>query len=215
MSTDRALRREIQQWVEDAAPSVPWFERQVIAAVRAGAKPRHQRSVWLGAGSVAAGVVGVLVVGVLVGVRLGAHYVGSAPTHLVPSRDHAVVSYRALVDADMHAVDTSYQRSFACKTRDACARDLAQIRTDTETLLRDISASEAPPSVAGGAAQVKAAARQFIVQLDVALAVIQQPNSDYIAASGAPSVHDLDLAVGGVDCWPATPVEAGHGIACL
>jgi hypothetical protein len=214
MSTDRALRYEIQQWIEGVAPPAPWFEHRVTAAVRAGVEPKHRGGVWLGVRSVAAVVSGVLVVGVLVGLGLGAHYFPAAATYLAPSLDPAIVGYRAPIDVDIRAIDSSFQRSTACKTRDACASDLAQIRIDTEALLRDISVSQAPPSVAVDAEQVKAVARQFIVQLNVALAVIQQPNSDYIAASGAPTVDELDLAVAKLDCWPATPVDGEHGIAC-
>lgn len=213
MSSDRALRHEIERWVEEAAPPAPWLEHQVIAAVRARAEATHRTEEWfkvrLAAPTVAAVVLAVLVAGILVGLRLG-----GPVSHVAPSRDPGLVSYRAVIDVDMHAVDSSFQKSLTCKTRDACASDLAQTRTATETLLRDISAREAPPSVVVGAERVKAAARQFIVQLDVALAVIQQPNSDYIAASGAPTVNDLDRAVAQVDCWPATPVEGGHGISC-
>jgi hypothetical protein len=214
MSTHRALRYEIQQWVEGVAPPAPWFEHRVIAAVRAGVEPRHRAGVWLGARSLAAVVTGVLVFGVLAGLGIGAHYFPRAATYLAPSGDHAIVSYRTLIDGDMHAVDSSFQRGTACKTRDACASDLAQMRIDTETLLSDISAREAPPSVDVSAERVEAMARQFILQLNVALTVIQQPNSDYIAASAAPVVHDLDLAVAKVDCWPAAPVDGDHGISC-
>jgi hypothetical protein len=214
MSTDRALRHEIQQWVEGAAPPAPWFEHRVIAAVRAGVEPKHRAGVWLGVRSLAAVVSTVLVVGVLVGLGLGAHYFPAAATYLAPSRDPAIVGYRAPIDVDIRAVDSSFQRSTACKTRVACASDLAQMRIATETLLRDISAREAPLSIDLSAERVKAVAQQFIVQLNVALAVIQQPNSDYIAASGAPTVYELDLAVAKLDCWPATPVDGEHGIAC-
>jgi hypothetical protein len=214
VSTQRALRREIQEWVEGAAPPAPWFEHRVIAAVRAGVEPRHRGGVWLRARSLAAVVNGLLVVGVLVGLGLGAHYFPGSVTDLAPSRDPAIVSYRALVDVDIRAVDSSFQLSTACKTRDACARDLAQMRTDTETLLRDISTRSVPASVAARAERVEDVAQQFIAQLDLALVVIQQPNSDYIAASAAPMVHGLDLAVAKVDCWPATPVDGDHGITC-
>jgi hypothetical protein len=214
MSFDRALRHEIERWVENSAPPAPWLEHQAIAAVRARAEAnRRTRSTWstvrLAAPSVAALVSAVLVVGILIGVR-----VGGAASHPAPSRDPALVSYRARLDIDMHVVDFSFERSLVCSARVECASDLAQVRTATETLLSDISASETPSSVVVSVGRVKAAARQFIVQLDVALAVVQQLNSDYRAASGAPTPHDLDRAVADVDCWPATPVEGGHGISC-
>ena len=126
----------------------------------------------------------------------------------------ALVSYRTLVDADMRTVDLTFTTSFACKTRDACAGDLAQTRIATETLVRDISASQTPAPLVGAVGRVQTAARQFIAQLDVAVAVVQQPNSDYIAATGAPNVYDLDMAVAAVDCWPATPRDGHYGISC-
>jgi hypothetical protein len=42
MSSDRALRHEIERWVEGAAPPAPWLEQQVIAAVRARAETGHR-----------------------------------------------------------------------------------------------------------------------------------------------------------------------------
>ena len=213
MSSDRVLRQEIERWVEKAAPPAPWLEHRVIAAVSARAGTSHQSGSWFrarwAAPALAALVIAALVVAVLVGSRLGGR-VGQ----VAPSRDPVLVSYRTLIDADMRTVDLSFTTSSACKTRDACASDLAQTRTATEALLRDISASETPPSVLGAVGRLKAAAQQFIVQLDVALAVVQQPNSDYIAATGAPTVYVLDLAAAEVDCWPITPKDGHYGISC-
>jgi hypothetical protein len=69
MSSDRALRREIERLVDVAAPPAPWLEQRVITAVRARAEagrragPRSQHDfgalrrfgsgLWLGAGLVA------------------------------------------------------------------------------------------------------------------------------------------------------------------
>ena len=213
MSSDRVLRQEIERWVEKAAPPAPWLEHRVIAAVSAGAGMSHRSGNWFkarwAAPALAALVIAALVVAVLVGSRLGGR-VGQ----VAPSRDPVLVSYRTLIDDDIRTVDLSFTTSFACKTRDACATDLAQTRTATETLVRDTSAGKTPAPLVGAVGQVQTAARQFIAQLDVALQVVQQPNSDYIAATGAPSVYDLDMAVAAVDCWPATPKDGHYGISC-
>lgn len=213
MSSNRMLRQEIERWVEEAAPPAPWLEHRVIAAVnaRAGASDRRGERFDLrrAAPTVAALVISALVVAVLVGSRLGGGVV-----QVAPSRDPVLVGYRILIDADMRTVDLSVTTSFACKTRDACATDLAQTRTATEALMRDISASQTPAPLLGSVGRVQTAARQFIAQLDVALQVVQQPNSDYIAATGAPNVYDLDMALAAVDCWPATPRDGDHGISC-
>jgi hypothetical protein len=42
MSSERALRREIELWVEGATPPAPWLEQTVIAAVRASQEGRHR-----------------------------------------------------------------------------------------------------------------------------------------------------------------------------
>jgi hypothetical protein len=72
MSSDRALRREIERWVEGAAPPAPWLEQNVIAAVRARADAGHRTGTrpWRGFGPLggiasgqrlAAGLVAILI----------------------------------------------------------------------------------------------------------------------------------------------------------
>lgn len=72
MSSDRALRREVERWVEGAAPPALWLEQQVIAAVRASAeagyrpapRPRRDFGAFPGFGSgarLAAGLVALLI----------------------------------------------------------------------------------------------------------------------------------------------------------
>jgi hypothetical protein len=162
----------------------------------------------------AALVIAALVVGVLVGSRLAAHTSQVPATEPGPSRDPAVVSYRALIDGDLKIVDFSFQENSRCQTREACAGALVQTRVAAQTLLRDMSTADAPASLSANALRVEAAVQQFIVQLDAANALIQQPNSDYISASQVPTIRDVDLSVAAVDCWPAQPLEGDHGITC-
>ncbi len=72
MSSERALRREIELWVEGAAPPAPWLEEKVIAAVRAdqevgrptGPRPQRDFGALGGFGSglrLAAGLVALLI----------------------------------------------------------------------------------------------------------------------------------------------------------
>ncbi len=216
---DRELTRDIRRLVEDTVPPAPWLEDRVMVAVATAAErpvATSQRPPRLGlqAAAVAALVIGALVIGVLVGSRLGANGNQVPATKPTPSRDPAVVSYRALIDGDASAVEFSFLQNSRCQTRETCARSLVQTRTAAQALLRDMSSARAPTSVSPAALRVEAAADQFIVQLDVAIALIEQPNSDYVAASLAPTIHDLDLSVAVVDCWPAAPIDEEHGITC-
>jgi hypothetical protein len=215
---DRGLTRDLQRLADDIIPPAPWLDDRVMAAVLADAERRvaspHRRVPFGLAAAMAALVIAALVVGVLVGARLAVRTNQVPATELGPSRDPAVVSYRALVDGDLKTVDFSFQLSSRCQTREDCARSLAQTTAAAQALLRDMSTTDAPASLSATALRVEAAGRQFIVQLDAANALIQQPNSDYISASQVPTIHDLDVSVAAVDCWPALPVEGDHGITC-
>ncbi len=216
---DRELTRDIRRLVEDTVPPAPWLEDRVIAAVMAaaerpsGLRPRPAR-LGLAAAAVAALVIAALVVGVLVGSHMGANMRQVQATEKTPSRDPVLVSYRALIRGDMNAIDFSFQLNSQCHTRAACARALVQTRTGAETLLSDMSSARTPASLSGAALRVEAATEQFIVQLDAAIALTQQPNSDYISASLVPTIHDLDLSVAALDCWPAAPIDEAHGMTC-
>jgi hypothetical protein len=215
---DRELTRDLKRLAEDITPPAPWLEDRVMAAVLAAAErraaPRRRVPFGLGAAAMAALVIAALVVGVLVGSRLAAHTTHVPATEPGPSRDPAVVSYRALVDGDLKTVDFSFQLNSRCQTRAGCAGALVQTRVAAQALLRDMSTTDAPPSLSASALRVEAAVQQFIVQLDAAGALLQQPNSDYISASQVPTIHDVDLSVAAVDCWPAHPLEWDHGITC-
>lgn len=213
---DRGLTRDIQRLAEDIIPPAPWLDDRVMAGVLAAAERRaasHRRrgTFALGAAAMIALVIAALVVGVLVGARLAAH-TGQVPAG--PSRDPALVGYRALIDRDLKTVDFTFQLESRCQNRDSCALALAQTKTATEALLRDMTSERAPASVADAALRIEAAAQQLIVQLDAANALIKQPNGDYISASQVPTIHDLDVSVAAVDCWPALPLEGDHGITC-
>lgn len=212
---DRELTRDIRRLAEDIIPPAPWLDDRVMAAVLSAAERRvatRQGRVpfALGAAAIGALVIAALVVGVLVGSRLA---VPSGQVPAGPSRAPAVVGYRALIDRDLKTVDFYFQLDSRCQARDSCALALAETKTATEALLHDTNA-RTPAAVSEAALRVDAAARQFIVQLDAANALIQQPNSDYIAASQVPTIRDLDVSVAAVDCWPAVPLEGSHGITC-
>jgi hypothetical protein len=216
---DRELTRDLSRLAEDIVPPAPWLDDRVMAAVLAAAERRvatRQRRVPFGlaAAVMAALVIAALVVGVLVGSRIAAHTSQVPASEPGPSRDPAVVSYRALIDGDLKTVDFSFQLNSRCQTREGCARSLVQTRVAAQALLRDISTTDAPASLSAEALRVEAAAQQFIVQLDAANVLTQQPNSDFISASEVPTISDLDLSVAAVDCWPAPPLEGSHGITC-
>jgi hypothetical protein len=171
-------------------------------------QPSLRRFIFIGVGAV---IVGLLVVGVVLTSRL----VGSSVSRPSPSRDAAVVHYREMVLADVTRIDVEYSRGWTCKTRAKCISATADVRTATEALLTDVAAFPAPTSLNAAAQQMKAAAEQFVVQLDAAAALMQQPSSDFIAAAAAPNVHDVDFAAATIGCWPLKAVEIGRrGIDC-
>ena len=123
-----------------------------------------------------------------------------------PSPDPLVVHYRHLIDADMSAINFALYRS-RCNSRETCTSTLMQVETATEALLSDLSNAVAPSGVGPTVEPFKLAAQQFEEQVDGDLIAIQQPNSDFIAAT--PTVADLFLAAATFDCWPSKPVNFG------
>jgi hypothetical protein len=167
-----------------------------------------------------AGVVGLLLLGGL----LAASHLSreAAPTSAVrtsPAESADSLAYAARLNSDLDALDAQDFKKLDCKTRALCIEELQAIRALTMTVVGD--ASDQPPTLF--AAQAKAitqAGQEFLRQLDATLSVVQKPGSDYVAASATPNVHDLDMAVGAVVCWPKKPVaayeagEAATGFAC-
>lgn len=157
-------------------------------------------------------VVGVLVLGLLVGglalaLRTVPHSVSQPSTQLAVSRDTEVVRYREMVNADIKTIDVDYQRGWTCKTRDGCIAAQATVKAATNALLNDAATHPAPTSLATAEQRLKAVGEQFVAQLDAAVAVMRDPNSNFAAAAGSPNVHDLDYAVATIVCWPLKPVE--------
>lgn len=136
---------------------------------------------------------------------------GSAPhAALKPpaQSDPAAAGFRALVDRDMRAINAPFDKSSGCRTRQVCTTELMETKSASEGLLLDLATAPVPKVFIQTDAEMTIAARQFIDQLDVALALLLQPNSDYLAASGIPRSYDLRLAVAAVDCWPGKPLPA-------
>jgi hypothetical protein len=133
----------------------------------------------------------------------------SAAAKPSPSPDAALVQYRNVIDGDMRAASAANQR-LPCGTRPLCIADIDLMMSTADHLLNDVTRLPAPPQLATLAQAVAAAARTYIGQLDVALAVAKQPNGNYQAAVNVPNPHDLDLSVAALDCWPAQPVNPGN-----
>jgi len=165
-----------------------------------------------------AGVVAVLLIGALVVSRMTAHTVPAPPAGATTTPDAATATYIAMVNSDMNTLDFQFGKRYDCKTRAVCIDELQQINTVAGKLLRDLSAAAPPPGLAGAGGRLKNAAQQFVDQVGATLLVLQRPDSEYITASAVPEIHDLDLAAGGVICWPATPVpvwgESTTGYTC-
>jgi hypothetical protein len=152
-------------------------------------------------------LLGLLVAGLALVLRTVPRPISQPSTQLAVSRDAAVVRYREMVNSDIKTIDVEYQRGWTCKTRDGCIAAQATVKAATNALLSDAAINPAPTSLAAAEQQLKAAGRQFVVQLDAAVALMREPNSNFVAAAGAPSVHDLDYAVATIVCWPLKPVE--------
>jgi len=94
VSSDRVLRREIERWVEGAAPPAPWLEDRVITAVRAhagagyrpGLRLRRHLGAFQGGARLAAGLVAlVIAVGTVAALLVSAR---SAHNPTIPSGVH-------------------------------------------------------------------------------------------------------------------------------
>lgn len=130
-----------------------------------------------------------------------------------PSPDALVVQYRHLIDGDMNAINFALYR-LPCNSRQTCTSELKQVETATEALLSDLSNAVAPSGVGPTVEPFKSAVQQFEEQVDGDLVVVQQPNSNYTAAT--PTVDDLFKAAATLDCWPSKPVNFGGegGYSC-
>ncbi|TAN34859.1 hypothetical protein EPN29_00615 [bacterium] len=86
------------------------------------------------------------------------------------------------------------------------------MRSTAVSLLRDLTNTPAPEAISQPAANLKAATQQFIDRVDASIRTVQQPGSDYVNAADNLDLHALNLAAGGVVCWPANviPAEAGE-----
>ena len=199
--------------VDGSVPSAPWLEDRVLAAVRDAASSKNRsRNELVGirftAAALAAMVVALLIVVTLLGSRL--NQLDTVPgSSAGPSRDAAVVAYRAMVDGDMGVVHRAYAKD--CTSRQTCAWILSKARDATQALQHDTSATTPPASIAPAVRNVEAAATHFTVQLDAAILALESPTADYRSALAGPTISELDLAVGVLDCWPITPVADNAG----
>jgi hypothetical protein len=141
---------------------------------------------------------------------------GAVPSVPAPAstatRDAAVTSYGSMVNGDMGALNTEFYKKFLCKTRELCVAELQDMRATAASLLRDLTNTPAPEAITQPAANLKTATQQFIDRLDASIRTAQQPGSDYVHAADTLDLHALNLAAGGVVCWPANviPAEAGE-----
>jgi hypothetical protein len=152
-------------------------------------------------------VIAITGVALLLGYRFGPHATPAASVHSAQV-DTAVTGFRALIDRDMLAINSPFDKSSKCRTRQVCAAELTETRSASEGMLVDLASASTPKVFVQADAAMTIAARQFIAQLDAALTLLLQPNSDYLAASGIPRSYNLRLAVAAVDCWPGKPLPA-------
>jgi len=122
-----------------------------------------------------------------------------------PTVDAAVESYRAMVNADENDLNFQFTKRFGCKTRSSCADEIQQVIVVAQKMLTDVTGAPAPAPFGELSLQLGGAVQQFISQMKLALSIVQEPDSDYVAASAAPTMHDVDLAAGLIVCWPHAP----------
>jgi hypothetical protein len=160
--------------------------------------------------SVGAAIILTMIAIGMVALFLGHRLVpGAASTQAAHSaqRDAAVVGFRTLVDRDMMAINAPFDKSSGCRSRQVCTAELIETRSGAEALVHDLAAILAPQVFVHAQTEITIAATAFIDELDVALVQLQQqPNSDYLAASGIPKSYNLRLAAAAVDCWPGKPL---------
>jgi hypothetical protein len=205
---DRSFGNEIRRLVDEQVPEAPWLEDRVMAAVLKDAAGRSDhafdgRRPRMVIAALAAAIIAVLAVVVLVGTRLAAHPTPAPVIKPSPSRDAAVLGYQALINTDMRMIYLNGP-PFICKSRQQCLAFGMAERTATEALLHDVESTPAPTSLVPAAAQLKAAALQYIAGLDPYIASEQDPNTNYLAPN-QPSTGNLDLAAAMVVCWPGIP----------
>ena len=208
---DRSLGSDIRRLVDRDVPAAPWLEERVMARVIDQAAGRRtigsrRQGPGLVMAAMAAIVIAVLVVGVLLGSGLAQRSFPAPASTASPSKDPAVIQYRSLIGRDFGLISNSYGINAYCNSRETCIAKLLKTRTATESLVRDVSTTQAPPAVATYGAEVQVAAERFIAQLNLALVALASPDADIVEISYAISITDLVRAVASVECWPVVPV---------
>lgn len=155
----------------------------------------------------AVGIGVVVLVGAVILAYALARQATPSPAHAgaTPTVDAAVESYRAVVNADENDLNFQFTKRMGCKTRSSCADEIQQVIVVAQKMLTDVTGGPAPAPFGALSLQLGGAIQQFISQMNRALAIVQKPDSDYVSASAAPTMHDVDLAAGLIVCWPRTP----------
>jgi hypothetical protein len=132
-----------------------------------------------------------------------------SPSASATTPDAAMVEYRNVIDVDFRSISHAFDRPL-CGSRNQCLEWVSQTRAATEILITDMEQHQAPPVLADLAMKARAAADEFVTQLDSAATAINALSSNYQAVANALTFHDLDLAVATLDCWPKQPVNPGN-----
>lgn len=211
--------RDLRRLVDELVPPAPWLEDRVMAGVRDEATSRSRRSNAAPDSTRLLGalLIALLTVVVLLGTRIAGESTRTQVTGSTPSRDPAIVSYRAVITTGMNTVYSAFGAHGYCRTRQECIAVLVKTRTAAAMLLESTSASQPPAPVGQVAANFQTELHQFMDQLDVAIFAMQVPGSDFVAASVAPTINGLDLAAAEIICWPVLPVprsDLRQGYGC-
>lgn len=160
---------------------------------------------------IAVGAIALLLVGALEFGRLTAHSTPTLSAAATPTHDARIVAFESMVNSDMDALDLQLYKKFACKTRELCISELQDVRVVAESLVLDLTNKPPPQILSQRGAELKAAAQQFVDQVDATLLAMQDPGNDYVRVSAALDIHALDMAAGGVICWPGKPIAVEGG----
>lgn len=206
MLTDAELGNMVREALDEVDEPAPWLSTVVRNHLRTRNRPLQS---WLA--PVAAAAIATLLIALFAAIRLD---LSPPPTRIGPSQDPAIAGYRAQVDLDLHVVDRSYLQ-VDCRTRARCVESTTTTRDATLKLLQDLSTTTPPRALQSQVEGLTSAATRFLAQLNTALDLMSNPNSDYVAAGALPDITELDVAAARIDCWPVKPVIGGHGFGCF
>jgi len=142
------------------------------------------------------------------------HSVPAARPASTASASAALKAYRSLVDADFQRVSTAGRNTANSCTGHAysrCAEDLVTARTALQAFAQDLSATSAPPGLETANGQLMAGIQTLTATASNEIAAAQAGDGAQVDSLGfqyASQHGAINLAVAGIDCWPAGVIDS-------